>query len=78
MIAVGLIMSYIPLLQVSGFMAHRGKDNITTPQNKRWYSIYESYIFCHKYIFVKLAEFLGNHQNVPCHVDWFILSGISF
>ena len=34
---------------------------------KKWYSIYQKYFFCHKYIFLKFDRLSGNYDNVPCH-----------
>ena len=45
---------------------------------KMWYSIYEEYVCYHKYLFMKLDKFLGDFNNVPCHMDWFLPGGIPF
>ena len=57
-------------------MAHCGEVNIANQQNKKWYFIYKEYVYCRKYLFVKVNKFLGGFNNFPYHVNLFLPSGI--
>ena len=39
---------------------------------------YKECVYCHKYLFMKLDEFFGDFNNIPCHIYIFLLIDLPF
>ena len=71
--ALNIVMGSISCIWLSALKLIVQIDKI-----KKLYFIYKEYVCCHKYLLMKLDEFLGYFTTIPCHMDWFLFSSLPF